>query len=230
VEFVLVHGAYHGVWCWDRLRPELEARGHAVIAVDLPISTPGLGAADYAGVVAASMADLADPVLVGHSMAGLVIPLVPPMRRVRRLVFLAGFLPQPGVSSADQRATEPIDPPIAPTTAQWTDLGDDVWMVGPDTATEIFYHDASPELARWATARLRPQCYRVIGEPSPLAAWPSVESRYIVSRDDHAINPDWGRMAARDRLGVDALELDGGHSPFLTRPAELADVLERASA
>ena len=64
-----------------------------------------------------------------------------------------------------------------------------------------------------------------MSEPSPLLAWPDVERDYIVCRDDRAIDPDWGRGAARDRLGVRAIELDGGHSPFLTRPVELAAVL-----
>jgi hypothetical protein len=64
-----------------------------------------------------------------------------------------------------------------------------------------------------------------MNELTPLAAWPSVESDYIVCRDDHALNPAWGRTAARERLGIEAAEIDGSHSPFLTRPAELADSL-----
>jgi hypothetical protein len=147
-------------------------------------------------------------------------------RPIRRLVFLAAFLALPGKSASDQRAAEPIDGRVTPTTAEWTDLGNDVWMVGPNTATEIFFHDAPAAVARWATQRLRPQAYRVLTETTPLAAWPDVESRSIVCRDDRAINPDWVRAAARDRLGIDAIELAGGHSPFMTRPAELAQVLD----
>ena len=64
-----------------------------------------------------------------------------------------------------------------------------------------------------------------MGESSPLEAWPAVASRYIVCRDDHAMNADWGRRAARERLGVAPIEIDGGHSPFLTRPEELARVI-----
>jgi pimeloyl-ACP methyl ester carboxylesterase len=159
-------------------------------------------------------------------MGGLVIPLVAARRRVSRLVFLAAMLPRPGVSVADQRKAEPIDGLIAPKTAEWTDLGDDVWMIGPNTATELFFHDAPRKVAAWAAGRLRPQSYRVMNEPSPLVEWPSVESDYIVCRDDRAVNPAWGRVAARERLGVEAVEMDGSHSPFLTRPAELADVID----
>jgi len=145
---------------------------------------------------------------------------------VRRLIFLAAMLPSPGQSANEQRGAEPIDGRIPPSTAEWTDLGDDVWAVGPTTATELFYHDAQPAVARWATARLRPQCYRVMSEVTPLTEWPDVPCRSIVCRDDRALNPEWGRTAARARLGVDAVQLDGGHSPFLTRPAELASLID----
>ena len=65
-----------------------------------------------------------------------------------------------------------------------------------------------------------------MSEPSPLEAWPAVDRTYVVCRDDRAVNPAWGRAAARDRLGVEAVEIDGAHSPFLTRPAELALLLD----
>ncbi len=226
MDVVLVHGSYHGGWCWERLTPELERLGHRVTAVDLPISDPAAGAARYAEVVAEAMDSSSEPVVIGHSMAGLVIPLVPALRPVRRLVFVAAFLPIPGQSMNSQRGAEPIDGRFQPTTAEWTDLGDDVWMVGPNTATELFFHDAPVDLAAWAVQRLRPQSYRIMNEPSPLPEWPKVDSSYIVCRDDRALNPDWARQAARARLGVEALEIDGAHSPFMTRPAELAALLD----
>ena len=227
MDVALVHGSYHGAWCWDLLRPELERLGHRVITLDLPISDPALGADDYARVVENALDAKSEPVLVGHSMAGLVTPLVAAHRPIRRLIFLGAFLPSPGRSVNDQRATEPIDGRVPPTTAEWIDLGEDVWMVGPKTATEIFFPDATPAIARWATQRLRPQSYRVMTETTPLTAWPDVESRSIVCRDDRAINPAWVRAAARDRLGVEAVEISGGHSPFLTRPVELALALDQ---
>jgi pimeloyl-ACP methyl ester carboxylesterase len=225
MDVVLVHGSYHGGWCWELLAPELERQGHKVVTIDLPISDPSAGAATYAEVVAQAMSSHEEPILLGHSMGGLVIPLVPALHAVRRLIFLAAFIPVPGRSMNEQRGLEPIDGRVPPTTMEFTDLGDDVWMVGPNTATELFFHDAPPDIAAWAVQRLRPQSYRIMSEVTPLTAWPEVPSAYVVCRDDRALNPEWGRQAARDRLGVEALEIDGAHSPFLTRPAELARLL-----
>ena len=226
MNLVLVHGSYHGAWCWDLLRPELEALGHRVVAVDLPVSDPAAGAAAYTDAVI-EQGDWAEPpVLVGHSMSGLVIPLVAARQPVRRMVFLSAFLPRPGMSATEQRQLERIDSPIPPQTSEWTDLGDGVWMVGPNTAREMFFHDASQEVADWAISRLRPQSYRVMTEVTPLVEWPSAPCSSILTRDDRALDPEWARRAARERLGVEAVELDGGHSPFLTRPAELARTID----
>ncbi len=226
MDIALVHGAYHGAWCWELLRPELERLGHRAIAMDLPISDPSLGAADYAITVEGALDAIPNPagelVLVGHSMGGLVVPLVAARRPLHRLIFLAAFLPAPGRSANQQREEEAIDARVEPTSSEFTDLGEDVWMVGPRTAKEIFYHDVRPRIARWATDRLRAQCYRTMSEITPLEAWPDVECRSIVCADDHTIDPGWVRAAARKRLGVKAVELPGGHSPFLSRPAELA--------
>lgn len=227
MNLVLIHGSYFGAWCWDLVRPELERRGHRVTAIDLPVSEVGIGASGYADTVIAGTDWSEPPVLVAHSMAGLVAPVVAARRPVERIVLLAAFIPQPGISANDQRRAEPIDPPIAPASAEFTDLGDDLWMVGPTTARELFMQDAHDDLAGWAIARLRPQYYGVMSEVTPLEAWPSASVDSVICRDDRALNPDWARRAARERLGVEAIELDGGHAPMLTRPAELAEILDR---
>ena len=226
MHLVLIHGSYFGSWCWRDVTPELERLGHRVTAVDLPISERGRGASDYADAVIAGSDWSEPPVLVAHSMSGLVAPIVAARRAVRRLIFIAAFLPKPGSSAMDQRAAEPIDPPDPPTTSEWTDLGDGLWSVGPNTAREVFMQDASDEVAAWALRLLRPQFYGVMTEVTPLDAWPAVTSEYVVCRDDRASNPAWGRQAAIGRLGVPATEIDGGHSPMLTRPTELAALLD----
>jgi pimeloyl-ACP methyl ester carboxylesterase len=199
MHFVLVHGAYHGAWCWDLLRPELERSGHRVTAVDLPIGDPGAGAAEYARAVTDAVDWEQPPVVVAHSMGGLVAPLVAAARRVERLVFIAAFLAQPGASANDQRQAEPIDATTAPSTSEWTDLGQDVWAIGPNTARELFFQDVPPDVAGWAVQHLRPQCYRVMSETTPLTSWPDARSAYIVCRDEP--RPQRG-LGAQGRKGT----------------------------
>ena len=205
MDLVLVHGSFHGAWCWERLIPALDAHGHRAIAVDLPISEPGLGADAYATVVCR-----------GHRSPRAVTPRSPSSAtpwlawwsrsspRVDRStgsIFLAAFLAQPGRSAKDQRQAEAIDGLVPPTTAEWTDLGDDVWRVGPTTATELFFHDASPDVAAWASSRLRPQCYQVIGEREPaggLAGRPQQLHRLSGrSRDESRVGAAGRHRAAR---------------------------------
>jgi hypothetical protein len=82
------------------------------------------------------------------------------------------------------------------------------------------------EVADWAFSKMRQQKSMVyIFEVSPLQALPDIECEYIVCADDRIISPTWSRYAARKRLGVDAIELPGGHCPYLSRPAHLASVL-----
>jgi pimeloyl-ACP methyl ester carboxylesterase len=225
MDIALVHGGYHGGWCWDLLRPELEALGHHVITMDLPISDPGLGAAAYAKTIADSLPAGSEPMLVAHSVMGLAAPLVDEYHPLKMLVFLAALMPVPGQSAAEQRATEPIDAPTTIANPEWIDHGQNVWMVGPNTARELFFHDVPADTADWAIALLRPQCYDMMSEVTPLQAWPNVPSRVIFCADDRATNPTWVRTAAHERLKVEAIGIAGGHSPFLSRPAELAGII-----
>src|SRR5205823_13922846 len=100
--FGLVHGGGFGAWCWDRLIPELEARGHRGATVDLTPADQAAGAARCAEGVSRAFASIADLLLVGQSIPGLIIPLVAAQRPVERLVFLHGLLPAAGQSVVDQ--------------------------------------------------------------------------------------------------------------------------------
>jgi pimeloyl-ACP methyl ester carboxylesterase len=222
--FVLVHGAWHGAWCWERLVPELEQRGHAALAVDLPVDDAAAGLAEYATVVEQEL-PAGEVVLVGHSMGATVIPLVAAARPVSQLVFLCPVLRRPGSSLADQAA---LDADVSSwdlfagrafyddESSAWTDA---------DAAIAAFYHDCDPETARWAASRLRRQYWRYWEEPNPLAAWPDVERRAIVCQDDRLVDIGWARRTLPAELGVTPAELPGGHSPFLSRPAALAETL-----
>jgi Alpha/beta hydrolase family len=213
--FVLLHGAWHGGWCWDPLVAELTARGHTALAPDLPVTDPAAGAQAYAAAVVLPPGEV---VVVAHSLAGLVAPLLP----AARYVYVAAMLPEPGRSVDDRaRAGERM-------TRRGIGRGQSVNPDGstsfrPDAAAELLYPDSPPDRQAWATARLRPQHWRITAEPSPLAAWPSAPATYVLCRQDKIIDADWARAAAPARAGV--LELAGDHLPMLARPAELADLL-----
>lgn len=223
--FALVHGAWHGAWCWEALVPELAALGHRAVAVDLPCDDVHAGADRYADVVAESLAGVDDEVVVvGHSLGGLTIPLLPQRRPVQRLVFLCALLPDPGRSFVGQLREQPIFVPGFQRETRVDELDRSYWP--PGAAAADLYRDLPPAQAAAGEARLRPQARAPVREVTPLRAWPEVPVTSIVARADAAVSPDWSREAARARLGVEAVELNGGHSPFLTQPRELARLLD----
>lgn len=224
ITFGLVHGAGLGGWCWEGTIRELEARGCQSAAVDLPFADPSVGATRHAEIILDAFGGLDELVLVGHSMSGLVVPLVAAQRTLRRLIFLHAALPQPGMSFDEQVKSDPdlfnSEMLSVPPTA-WAD---------PATAVRFLYHDCDPEIAREVCARLRmPEGGRRVlaTEVTPLQAWPNLPTSYILCREDRTITPGWARRAARERLHITPLELPGGHCPMFSRPAELADALVR---
>jgi hypothetical protein len=225
--FALVHGAWHGAWCWERLVPELEGRGHGVRAIDLPSDDPGLGITAYAQTVVDATADVDDGlVVIGHSMAGLTIPLVAAARPVQLLVYLCALLPRPGLSLVDQLREEPGIFAAGFGSATERDESSRSYWPDPAAAIDALFHDCAPQDAARAAARMRPQGRPPNVEPCPLAALPDVPCASVLALGDRCVAPDWSRRAARERLGVDAIELPGGHSPYLARPAELAELLD----
>jgi pimeloyl-ACP methyl ester carboxylesterase len=223
--FGLVHGAWHGAWCWEALRTELDRLGHQSVAVDLPCEDSTAGLTRNAEVVSDALGDADDVVLVGHSLGGITIPVVADRRPVRRLVFLCALVPRPGKTMDEVLGGE--EGVLSPDFAQFEQVVHDDGSVSwkPDDAVEAFYHDCPPELAASAASQLRRQVWATTQEPSPLSSWPGVPSTYIVCADDRIVSPSWSRRVAKEWLGADLVELPGSHSPFLSRPRQLADVL-----
>ncbi|HTW97224.1 MAG TPA: alpha/beta fold hydrolase [Acidimicrobiales bacterium] len=217
--FALIHGACHGAWCWDLLVPELEAGGASAITMDLPVEDPQAGIEEYAATVLAALDGApGDLCIVGHSMGGLVAPVVAERRACRRLVLLAAPIPEPGNVMLEPAYDERY---LAAST-----LGPDGCVRFPrEAAMEWFYHDCSPEIAGWAAGLLRPQGVRSRDDPSPLQSWPQVPLSYVLCAEDRIIDPAWVRSVVAERFGLVAHELGAGHSPFLSRPAELAELL-----
>ena len=100
----------------------------------------------------------------------------------------------------------------------------EVSRISPDGATEFFFGDCNPANVDWALARLRPQG-PAIGEMS-LDHWPEVPSSVIITTGNRAHNPDYDRLVTGPRVGAEPIELPGNHSPFLSRPKDLARVLD----
>jgi pimeloyl-ACP methyl ester carboxylesterase len=223
--FGLVHGAYHGSWCWEQLTPVLEARGHRVLTVDLPCEDPEAGASEYADAAVEAFRDAADDlVLVGHSLGGLTIPVIAARRPVRRLVFVCAMLPRPGRALDDVLKDESDMTLPGPAGGAYPDA-DGLTRWHPDAAAAYFFSDCTPELAAWAAQRLRGQSWKIAEEVTPLREWPPVPSSAVIGARDPVINPDWSRRLTPRVLGASPVELDCGHSPFLSAPVLLADAL-----
>ena len=225
----LVHGAFHGAWCFDRLVPELAARGLRPLAIDLPREDATAGNVRNAEVIVEALRDSGDDVvLVGHSLAGLTVPLVAAQRPLRRLVYLCALIPQPGRSGFDWIPDSGVA--LFDWGAYQLDQGDGTALWDLARGAGMFVNDCSAEDAAWAAARLGRQAWLPSTEPCPLTALPAVPSAYIVCSNDLVISPAWSRQAAREQLGVEPIELAADHSPFLSQPALLAAALARLAA
>ena len=219
----LVHGAFHGAWCWERLTPELERRGMHVIAPNLPCDDPEAGVAEYANCVGTALGGHDEVVLVGHSLGSFTLPVVAQRRPVLRMIFLCSVPAGPHPEIVRDMA--------AMTTEEWNraprfhdDVG--VEVLGNDAARRLFFHDCSDADAAWAVSRLRPQAPRPLELPLPITGWPSVAQSVVLCTDDRVVRESWATKAARRQLdGGEPVLMQGSHSPFLSRPSELADVI-----
>ena len=221
-EIMLVHGAMHGAWCWDLLRPELERRGHRTHAIDLPIERPETDLDFYAGCVAAELDRLAAPAwLVGHSMGGRIIPKVALQRPVAGLIFLCTMVP--GLTEADQ--AEMLAAVDLSRFADFLTEGG-LQTITPQHAVSHFFAACPPELQRWAISRLRPQSAIALASRPPLPRWPEVPMQAILTSDDAIIRAQPMAALFRRRLGREPMMLRGDHSPFLCCPRELADAID----
>jgi pimeloyl-ACP methyl ester carboxylesterase len=224
--FGLVHGAWHGGWCWDRVVGELEAAGHRTVAVDLPCEDVGAGATEYAAIVRDALAGADDDVvLVAHSAGGLTIPLVAHARPVARMVFVSALLPRPGRPFAEQSAEEHVLLDGYEAGVEHDAAGCRRWF-DSDVAADRMYNGCSAADAAWAFARLRPQASTMYAEPSPLAAWPDVPVVDVRGDEDRIVSPAWAARAVPERLGVEPIVIAGaGHSVMLSHPRELARII-----
>jgi len=210
---------------YELLVAELNRRGYDALALDMPAGDANAGASEYAELIVRELGGVGDDVvLVGHSMGGLTIPLVPARRPVQRLVFVSGAYPEPGRSHFEVKAAEPGENVGSGPAAAWEQPGD-FHMLPRESAREFFFHDCTPELQEWALDRMRLQARKPLREKTPLASWPDVPRSLIAATDDRCISIESARRTAQRLFGEAPVEIPGGHCPSLSRPALLADLL-----
>ncbi|WP_031467391.1 alpha/beta fold hydrolase [Sciscionella sediminilitoris] len=208
--FVLIPGAGYAASCWDPLAAELRDRGHTAVAVELPSADESCGLAEYAEAVVRAAAGYPDPVLVAHSFSGFFAPLACARLRVRSLILLAAMVPVTG-----ERPRQ-----------WWVNTG----QVAAQRATgfdhedpeELFYHGFAPELRAKARECERAQAGTPFDQPWPLEGWPDVPTRFVLFREDRLFPAAFMRRLGRERLGLTAEELPGGHLAVLSHATELA--------
>jgi pimeloyl-ACP methyl ester carboxylesterase len=213
--FALIHGAGDVGWYWHLVGAELSERGHDVVAPDLPCDDDAAGISEYADTVIEAIGERTELVVVAQSAGGFTAPIVCERVPVKLLVLVAPMIPVPGEAPADY----------------WTDTGygEEVREHDDDVAA-LFYQDVPPELVSEALKRGRTQSETRMGDPLPLEAWPDVPTRVLICRNDRLFPPHFLRRVARQRLGITPDEIDGGHTPALSRPKELADYLVACAA
>ncbi|WP_068309925.1 alpha/beta fold hydrolase [Aliiruegeria sabulilitoris] len=231
MRIILVHGAWSRADCWERVSALLAGAGHDVEAVDLP----GHGAdptppeevtlAHYAEALRARLERCEPAVLVGHSMGGMAISaaaeLVP--ERVRRLIYVAAFLPRDGDSLLSLKKLEPetIGPAVRRGPVRGTTVLD------PALAGDILFQDLPGPAQQAALALLGPQANAPQTDPIHLRAesFGRVARDYILCRHDRTVTPelqarmcDWSPCRRVETL-------EAGHFPQLSRPEDLSDMI-----
>ena len=234
---VLIHGASHGGYCWDLLTPLLRERGYGVSAPDLP----GLGEdmtpasmirlQSYIDRAVETVAAAGERVLlVGHSMGGTVCCGAGEAiaERIGRIVFVAGGLHADGEAVSDLQTLirDCADPSAIDAMQPSTVEGAIEFETKPNG--EPFYNTCSPEIARMAMARLRPQPAIVFTEPLHLTAgrFGAIPKTYIVCTQDRAFSVGVQHILCERMPGVRKREMNTDHSPFYADPEALAAILD----
>jgi len=228
-DFLLIHGAAHGAWCWRDLIPFLENQGHSVRAIDLP----GHGADQtpyqdvtldrYRDAILAALTP--NTVLVGHSMAGYPISAAAEAapQHVAGLIYLCAYLPWPGLSLAEMRMKAPRQP-LLPAIRLTEDRKG--WTADPAMAPGLFYNDCSQEVIDFAMKNLCVQAIQPTSVAVPMGAnYASVPRYYIRCTDDQTIPPEFQYTMTADWPSDHVIDMPTSHSPFFSAPEQLAKTL-----
>ena len=206
---LLVHGAWHGAWCWNLVEKELKNKGVDVRSLDLPFT----GVKDDIASVSNALKDIDNEViLLGHSYGGIVISSAAEAKQnVDQLIYLTAILLEPGESMQLDGSKIQID------------VDENlISEVKKSSAIPAFYGDVDPKLAKASMELLRPFPI-VSGSQGIGEAWREKYSTYIVCQEDKAIPPELQYVMAKkaDRI----IEWQCGHSPFLSKPKLVIELL-----
>lgn len=241
MRFVFVHGGFHAAWCWERTMAQLKRIGHSAIAVDLPGHGARLGEESTLANRREAVAEVLQPgdVLVGHSGGGFDATLgadsAPDL--VRHIVYLAAALPREGRSYTDAMTMGSDGAQFFDTAAgdmlSYLHFADDGSMTFADIdgAGQYFYHDCDGDTLRWAFERLGPERFgeTTVAPVSVPNFWAADIPRSFIRCEQDRAYPRWLADLVCRRLGVEPLTIDASHSPFLSRPADLAELLVHAT-
>ena len=223
---LLVHGAWHGAWAWDPLAAILEHRGWTVERIDLPTvhaaSPEGLHLSDDADSVSAAIAAIDGPVVVvAHSYGGVPTTQAATAENVQHIVYIAAFVLDEG---------ESLLAAVGGVAPSWWVVEGPLATAGTDEEppVSLFFADVEADAATAAAARLKPQSVLAFQEPLTTVAWRAKPSTFIVTEQD-AIFPVPAQEALAARAGSTVRRLDTSHSPFLSQPAAVADIIEEAA-
>jgi pimeloyl-ACP methyl ester carboxylesterase len=225
-EFVLVHGAWHGGWCWDRVAASLRESDHGVRAPTLTglgeraaELTPAVGLATHVeDVMLALAAAGGEAVLVGHSYGALVAQSAAALapERVQRVVYVEGWVGPDG-SSLLSLAPDWFGEAIR----QAADRDGEGWRIPPPAAVAVGVSD--PDDAAWLEARLTDHPLRTLTDPAGNAGARMPSASAIVAASGAV---DLGELA--QALSLPVSELRGGHDLMVTSPDELTATLLEA--
>ena len=214
--FLLIPGAGGDPWYWHRLVPLLEQGGHEAIAIDLPGPHETAGLPEYVNLVAKAATGREDVVLVAMSLGGFTAPMAAEqLPAVRSVVLVNAMIPVPGETPGAWWANtgwEQAKLAAAQARGYGSEFDENVYFLH-DVPAEVLATGAGP----------RPEADVVFGSVCEFSGWPPV--RVVAGADDRFFPASFQQALARDRLGVEADLLPGGHLIALARPEPLASYL-----
>ncbi|NNE38662.1 MAG: alpha/beta fold hydrolase [Gammaproteobacteria bacterium] len=234
--FVLLHGAWHGPWCWKKLTPLLTSKGHTVLTPELPwtyndkIKNQQFNFYTTANSLSELINCLDGQItLVAHSLGGVITSLISANipEKVSRAVYISGFIPQTGqsINDLDQLMSESI---IA--SNMRVDEKKRALIVSEDFLKEGFYQDCSEVEYKFAKSWIGPQLASTFLAPIQYDAesLSKVNKIYIECLNDRAVPISAQRVMQKNIVIEKVMKVDSGHSPFFSIPQKLANILNNA--